>query len=192
MIEIIFHARGGQGGVTASQILATAAFYEKKYSHAFPYFRGERKGAPVLAYARVSNEPMAERGPIVNPDIAVILDAALLKTVNPLVSLKPDGLAIVNTAKLPEEIMNSSENKNIRVSTIDATALSEEIYGKSAIPKVNVLMLGCLAALTKMVEVESILKAIDEYFTGENGAKAKESVKLAYDHITANMQVRTH
>ena len=54
MIEIIFHARGGQGGVTASQILATAAFYEKKYSHAFPYFRGERKGAPVLAYARIS------------------------------------------------------------------------------------------------------------------------------------------
>ena len=191
MIEITFHARGGQGAVTASQILATAAFLEKKYSHAFPYFRGERKGAPVLAYARISNEPMDERGPIINPDIAVILDAALLKTVNPLITLKPEGLAIINTAKSPEEIMKTSENKNIQVSTIDATALSEEIYGKSAIPKVNVLMLGCLAALVPMVKVESILSAIDEYFSGENGAKAKESVKLAYDHITGNTRIQT-
>ena len=183
MIELIFHARGGQGGVTASQILATAAFYEKKYSHAFPYFRGERKGAPVLAYARISNEPMDERGPIVNPDITFVLDAALLKLVNPLKCSKPDGMAIINTNKSPAEILKSSENKDIRIVTIDATSLSEEIYGKSAIPKVNVLMLGCFAALVPMVKVESILRAIDEYFSGDNGAKAKESVKLAYGRM---------
>jgi|WetSurMetagenome_2_1015567.scaffolds.fasta_scaffold38324_3 2-oxoacid:acceptor oxidoreductase gamma subunit (pyruvate/2-ketoisovalerate family) len=188
MIEIIFHARGGQGGVTASQILATAAFFEKKYSHAVPYFRGERKGAPVLAYARVSDDPMVERGPIINPDIAIIMDAALLKTVNPLKPIKPNGLAIINTGKSPAEILQASENKTIRISTLDATALSEKIYGKSAIPKVNILMLGSLAALTKMVRVESILAAIDEYFTGDNGAKAKESVKLAYDHVLGTMQ----
>ena len=107
------------------------------------------------------------------------------KAVNPLKSLKPNGMAIINTIKSPEEILKSSENKDIRITTIDATSLSEEIYGKSAIPKVNVLMLGCFAALVPMVKVESIFSAIDEYFTGDNGAKAKESVKLAYDRMTA-------
>jgi 2-oxoacid:acceptor oxidoreductase gamma subunit (pyruvate/2-ketoisovalerate family) len=183
MKEIIFHARGGQGGVTASQILATAAFYENQYSHAFPYFRGERKGAPVMAYARISREPMAERGPILNPDIAIIMDAALVKTVQPLKSLKPGGIAIINTPKTPAEILEASENKDLRIITLDATALSEEIYGKSAIPKVNILMLGCLAALVPLVKVESILRAIEEYFSGENGLKAKESVKLAYERM---------
>lgn len=180
MIEVIFYGRGGQGAVTAAQILATAVFREGKYSHALPYFRGERKGAPVLAYARISDEPMEVRGAIDNPDIVIILDAALLKTVNPLKSLKPNSLAIINTAKTPEEIGTLSENKNIRIDTIDATALSEKIYGQSSIPRVNVAMLGHFAACTKAVKMESILAAVDEYFTGDNAAKAKEGVKLAY------------
>jgi pyruvate ferredoxin oxidoreductase gamma subunit len=183
MIEITFHARGGQGGVTASEILAKAAFYEGKYSHAFPYFRGERKGAPVLAYARISDEPIIERAPIANPDITLVMDAELLKTVNPLKSLKPNGLAIINTRKSPAEIISQSERKDIRVEAIDATALSEEIYGQASIPRVNILMLGILAATTKLVKVESISAAIDEYFTGDNGIKAKKSVEVAFSRL---------
>jgi pyruvate ferredoxin oxidoreductase gamma subunit len=183
MIEITFHARGGQGGVTASEILAKAAFYEGKYSHAFPYFRGERKGAPVLAYTRISDEPIIERGPITNPDITLIMDAALLKTVNPLKSLKANGLAIINTLKSPAEIISQSERKDIRVEAVNATALSEGIYGQSSIPRINILMLGILAATTKLVKAESIATAIDEYFTGENGIKAKKSVEVGYSRL---------
>jgi pyruvate ferredoxin oxidoreductase gamma subunit len=180
MLEITFHARGGQGGVTASEMLAKAAFYEGKCSHAFPYFRGERKGAPVLAYARISDEPIIERAPIANPDITLVMDATLLKTVNPLKSLKTNGLAIINTRKSAAEIIGQSERKDIRVEAVDATTLSEEIYGQSSIPRVNILMLGILAATTKLVKVDSIYAAIDEYFTGDNGIKAKKSVEVAY------------
>jgi pyruvate ferredoxin oxidoreductase gamma subunit len=185
MIEITFHARGGQGGVTASEILAKAAYYEGKYSHAFPYFRGERKGAPVLAYARISDEPITERGSITNPDITLIMDAALLKTVNPLKSLKANGLAIINTRNSPAEIISQSERKDIRVEAVNATKLSEEIYGQSSIPRVNILMLGILAATTKLVKIESIAAAIDEYFTGDNGIKAKKSVEIAYKSLAS-------
>jgi 2-oxoacid:acceptor oxidoreductase gamma subunit (pyruvate/2-ketoisovalerate family) len=182
MVEIIFHGRGGQGAVTASEILAKAAFYEGKYSHAFPFFQGERKGAPVMAYTRISDAPIEVRGPIEKPDIVLILDVALLKTVNPLKSLRPNGLAIINTTKSTGEIMSLSENKDIRVDTIDATALSEKIYGQSSIPRVNVAMLGYFAARTQSIKVDSILTSIDDYFTGDNGVKAKESVKLAYSY----------
>jgi 2-oxoacid:acceptor oxidoreductase gamma subunit (pyruvate/2-ketoisovalerate family) len=182
MIEIIFNGRGGQGAVTASEMLAKSAFREGKYSHAFPYFQGERKGAPVTAYARISETPIEVRGPIEESDIVLILDSALLNTINPLKSLRTNGLAIVNTNKSPEEIQRYSQDKNVHVETIDATALSEKVYGQSSIPKVNVAMLGYFAASTNIIKVESVLACIDEYFTGDNAAKAKESVKLAYSY----------
>jgi len=184
MVEIIFYGRGGQGAVTAAEILATAAFYEGKYSHALPYFRGERKGAPVMAYARISETPIEVRGPIEKPDIVLILDAALLKTIDPLKSLRPNGLAIINTSKSPEEIKSQSKNKDIKIDAINATALSERLYGQSSIPRVNVVMLGYFAARTRVIKVESVLASIDEYFTGEVALKAKEGVKLAYSFIT--------
>lgn len=181
MIEIIFYGRGGQGAVVAAQILATAAFLEGKYSHTLPYFRAERKGAPVLVYTRINEEPIEVRGAIEKADIILILDAALLKSVNPLESLKPRGLAIINTTLSTEGIMSLSSNKDIKIDTIDATTLSEKIYGQSSIPRVNMTMLGHFSALTKAVEMEPVLSAIDEYFTGDNAAKAKEGVKLAYN-----------
>lgn len=184
MIEIIFHGRGGQGAVVAAQILATAAFLDGRYSHTLPYFRAERKGAPVIAYTRISDDPIEVRGGVDKADIILVLDAALLKAVNPLAALKPKGLVIINTTLSQEEISGSSNNKDIIIETIDATALSEKIYGQSSIPRVNMAMLGYFAALTKAVKMESVLDAIDEYFTGDNSDKAKEGVKLAYDAIT--------
>jgi 2-oxoisovalerate ferredoxin oxidoreductase gamma subunit len=190
MIEIIFYGRGGQGAVTAAQILATAAFREGKYSHALPYFRAERKGAPVIAYTRISDEPMEVRGSVEKADIILILDGALLKAINPLGSLKSGGLAIINTTRTPEEIMNLATNKDIKVDTIDATALSEKIYGQASIPRVNVAMLGHFVASTKSIKVESVLSAVDDYFYGENATKAKEGVKLAYNIATENKEKR--
>ena len=81
----------------------------------------------------------------------------------------------------PEEVLSLSKNKDLRINTIDAMAISEKIYGQSSIPRVNLIMLGHFAALTKAVKVESILTAIDEYFTGDNAIKAKEGVKLAFN-----------
>lgn len=181
MIEIIFYGRGGQGAVTASQILATAAFSEGKYSQAFPYFGPERKGAAVTAYARISATPIEVRNPIEKPDIVIVLDSSSLKNFEPLNSLKSNGVAIINTNKSPEEIKSRLENKDVKVNTIDATALSEKIYGQSSIPRTNVAMLGAIAACGQIINLESILTVIDQYFTGDDAPKAKESAKLAYE-----------
>jgi 2-oxoacid:acceptor oxidoreductase gamma subunit (pyruvate/2-ketoisovalerate family) len=186
MIEIIFHGRGGQGAVVAAQILATAAFLDGKYSHALPYFRVERKGAPVIAYTRISNKPIEIRGGVEKADIILLLDAALIKAVNPLAALKPKGLAIINTTLPQEEISGFSSYKDIIIENVDATALSEKIYGQSSIPRVNMAMLGYFAALTKAVKMDSVLSAIDEYFAGDNAVKAREGVELAYITITTD------
>jgi len=183
MIEIIFHGRGGQGAVVAAQILATAAFLDGKYSHTLPYFRAERKGAPVIAYTRISDEPIELRGGVEKADMILILDAALLKAVNPLASLKSKGLAIINTTLTDGEILDFSTDKDIKIGTIDATTLSEKLYGQSSIPRVNMAMLGYFAALTGTVTTESVLSGIDIFFTGDNAVKAKEGVKLAYDTV---------
>ena len=181
MIEIIFYGRGGQGAVMASQILAVAAFSEGKYAQAFPYFGPERKGAAVMAYARISTIPIEVRNPIEKPDIVIVLDFELLKSFDPLNNLNSSGIAIINTDKSPEEIKSYSKNKDIEVDTIDATALSNKIYGPSSIPKTNIAMLGAIAACGQIINLESILTVIDQYFTGDDAAKAKESAKLAYE-----------
>jgi pyruvate ferredoxin oxidoreductase gamma subunit len=188
MISLIFHGRGGQGAVVAAQILATAAFMEGKHSHTLPYFRAERKGAPVVAYTRIADEPIEVRGAVERADIIIVLDAALLKSVNPLGGLKPGGLALINTAVPAGELMSLSNDKSIIIDTINATALSEKIYGQSSIPRVNMAMLGHFAAYTGAVKTESLLSAINEYFDGDNAAKAKEGVKLAYDETVKNKE----
>jgi len=178
MIEIIFYGRGGQGAVTASQILATAAFNEGKYAQAVSFFGGERKGAPVSAHARISDTPLEIRSPIEKADIVIVLDPVLLKTFVPPDILKSDGLIIVNTNKSPQEIKRDWNAKDAKVNTVDATALSEKIYGQSAIPKVNTVVLGFTVASTQIVKPEHLLSAIGEYFAGGEGNKAKESANL--------------
>jgi pyruvate ferredoxin oxidoreductase gamma subunit len=180
MIEIIFHGRGGQGAVTAAQILATAAFREGKYSHALPNFRAERKGAPVQAYVRIGDEPIEIRSAVEMADVILVLDGALMKTVRPLNNLKKCGSLILNTALISDETKALAEAQNIKIYPVNATAISEKIYGQASIPRVNVVMLGLFSAYTNAVKMESILSAVDDYFTGSNAAKAKDGAQLAY------------
>jgi 2-oxoacid:acceptor oxidoreductase gamma subunit (pyruvate/2-ketoisovalerate family) len=187
MIEITFHGRGGQGAVTAAQILATAAFREGKYSHALPNFRAERKGAPVQAYVRISEQPMEVRAAVDAADIILVLDNALMKTVRPLNNLKTNGSIIINASSISDEIKNATRDKGIKVYAVNATAISEKIYGQSSIPRVNVVMLGLFSAFTKAVKMESILSAVSDYFTGTNAVKAKEGAELAYSLYKENL-----
>ena len=104
--------------------------------------------------------------------------------------MKPNGLVLLNTALISEEIKSLSDKKDINIDPIDATAISEKIYGQASIPRVNVAMLGHFAACTKAIKVESVLSAVDDYFTGDNAAKAKEGVKLAYSIATESKENR--
>ena len=104
MIEVRIHGRGGQGAVTSAELIALAAIEEGKYAQGFPSFGPERRGAPVIAFARVNDKPIRLRPKIYQPDVAVVLDPSLLKIVDPSQGLKPGGLLIINTNKSIEQI----------------------------------------------------------------------------------------
>jgi pyruvate ferredoxin oxidoreductase gamma subunit len=104
MIEVRFHGRGGQGAVTSAELVALAAIEEGKFAQGFPSFGPERRGAPVVSFARVDDKPIRLRSKIYQPDVAVVLDPSLLKILDPSQGLKPGGLLIINTNKSIEQI----------------------------------------------------------------------------------------
>lgn len=174
MIEIRFHGRGGQGAVTAAEILAKAAFEDGKYCQAFPFFGAERKGAPVMAFSRISDKPIRRRYQVYNPDYVIVLDDTLLEAVDVLSGLKTNGKVIINAkdhVDLGEDVESYS---------IDATGIALDILG---VPIVNTVMLGAFASVTGEVTLDSIIKITKETFPGKIGEKNAEASKIAYEQI---------
>ena len=172
MIEVRFHGRGGQGAVTAAEILAKAAFEDGKYCQAFPFFGVERRGAPVMAFTRINDQPIRRRYQVYNPDYVVVLDDGLLEVVDVFSGLKDGGKIIINTTN----DMETKEGSDIH--KIDATGIALDILG---VPIVNTILLGAFAAVTDAVSIESIIKIIKETFSGEIGEKNAKAAKLAYE-----------
>lgn len=178
--EIRIHGRGGQGAVTAAQLLAHAALMEGKWVQAFPLFGAERRGAPVKAFARISDEPIHVHSQIYNPDYVIVLAPKLREIVDVTSGLKKDGTIIINTRKKPEEI----ELKGWKVATVDATGVALELGLRVAgLPVVNTSILGAFAKATGEVTLESILKAVKETWSGSIGEKNAKAAELAYKRL---------
>ena len=141
LVEIVFHGRGGQGAVTAANLLVASALNDgNKGVQAFPFFGAERRGAPVRAFARISEEEIHLRSEIYNPDIVIVLDESIMDIVDVIKGLKKDGKILINTRKKPKDFEFS---KKFDVATVDATgiALKHEIL-VGGIPVVNTPILG--------------------------------------------------
>ena len=160
MIEIRFHGRGGQGAVTSTELLALAAIGEGRYAQAFPRFGPERRGAPVVAFCRISDQPIKIRANISEPDLVVVLDASLLKIVNVGAGLKADGILITNTKLSPEKVTEALKI-NQRLAVVDATKIAKEVLG---LPITNTTMLGSLVRAAGVVQKDSIIPALRERF----------------------------
>lgn len=161
MIEIRFHGRGGQGAVVAGELLAQAAFLDGQEPQSFPFFGVERRGAPVTAYARIDRKPIALRTRVTAPDIVVVLDTGLLRSVPVTLGLKPDGLLLVNSPASPESLASAFRG---RCATIDATAIALGLkLGTASTPIVNTAVLGALARTTDVVTLPSLTKAITTF-----------------------------
>ena len=174
MIEIRFHGRGGQGAVTAAEILAKAAFEDGKYCQAFPFFGAERKGAPVMAFSRINDKPIRRRYQVYNPDYVIVLDETLLEAVDVLSGLKSGGKVVINSKEKVDL------GANVNSYNIDATGIALDILG---VPIVNTVMLGAFASVTGEVTLDSIVKITKETFPGKIGEKNAEATKLAYEQI---------
>jgi pyruvate ferredoxin oxidoreductase gamma subunit len=161
LIEIRWHGRGGQGAVTSAELLAQAAINEGKYAHAFPSFGPERRGAPVLAFVRISSQQAIKiRAEITQPDIVVVLDPGLLRIVNVTSGLKDNGMIIINARKQAEELRQEF-GINYSLVTIDATSIAREILG---VPITNTTMVGALVGATGVVKLESLFEPLNHRF----------------------------
>ncbi len=179
MYEVRFHGRGGQGAVMAAQALASAAFEEGGYAVAFPFFGSERRGAPVLAFTRIDKKPIRLKTQVYEPDFIVVLDEGLIAVADVAAGLKKGGMAIVNTAKKPEEI---DLGVDVRMATVDATSVALEILKR---PVTNSAILGAVAKATGIVSMKGVEKGSHNIFGGRLGEKVgainAKAAQAAYD-----------
>lgn len=179
MTQIRIHGRGGQGVVTASELIAIAAFEDGNFSQAFPSFGVERTGAPIEAYTRIDKDFIRIREHIYEPDILVVLDPTLLKVVDVTKGCDKKTLAIINTAEKTENLEINLPKENIF--TVDATKIALDIFGKNI---ANTTILGALAGKTEIITLKSLEKAIKEKFAGKGKNiinKNIKAVKKAYN-----------
>ena len=177
LIEIRWHGRGGQGAVTSAELLAKAAIDEGKYAQAFPAFGAERRGAPVLAFDRVSSrEPIRIRAEVTEPDVVIVLDPGLLRIVNVTSGLKEKGALIINTGRPLQDVESEFGNK-WRLVVVDATRIARELLG---IPIVNTTMLGALLRATGVVKLESLFEPLRQRF-GRLAERNIDAMKKAFE-----------
>jgi pyruvate ferredoxin oxidoreductase gamma subunit len=178
MIEIRLHGRGGQGTVTAAELLATAAFDDGHEAQAFPAFGVERRGAPVTAFCRIDDKPIRTRSQIYRPDYVILQDPTLLDSVDVLAGLKPGGTMLINSERPAEEL--GLKGDNISITAFPATRIALEELGR---PIMNTAILGAFAGLSGLISFESVESNIRKRFRGELGDKNVAAARRAYELV---------
>lgn len=178
MIEIRFHGRGGQGAVTSAELVALAAIEKGKFAQSMPSFGPERRGAPVQAYLRVSDEQIRVRAEVTRPDIVVVLDDGLLHVLDVTAGLKNGGLVVVNTKKGEAEIREAMKYKG-RLATVDALTIALEIL---KVPITNTTMIGSLLKATGIVTVDDLIPQINHRFNPKLAERNVSALKRAFEN----------
>jgi len=183
VLQIRIHGRGGQGVVTAAEMLALAGFMEKHHAQAFPSFGSERTGAPVVAFARLASHEIRVREPVLEPNVVLVQDRTLLDSVNVFEGLQPDGYVLINTDKTIEGLGLSELAARLpkgHCMTVPATRFALEKIGR---PLPGAGMLAGMAAMTGMMKLDSVIAAYNEKFSGRIALANAEVAKLAFDYI---------
>lgn len=175
MIEIRFHGRGGQGAVTSAELVAQAAIDVGKCATAFPSFGPERRGAPVVAFARVDDQPVRLRSKIYRPDVVVVLDPSLLQIANPSEGIRDDGMLIINSSHDPASIRKMLSYKG-KLALVDAGRIARDVLG---LPITNTTMVGALIKATNLLSVDSLKGPFQRRF-GKIAARNIEAMEIAY------------
>jgi len=183
LMEIRFHGRGGQGAVTGVRLLSTAMYYEGKYTLGIPMYGTERRGAPVQSFLRVSDDRIYERDLVHEPDMVVVLDPLLAKTVPVTQGLKKGGLVLVNH---PHSGLETGIGGPYKVATVDATKVAMETIGR---PITNTAILGAFAKVTGMVKLSSLEEAAHHQWSGRIGEMNIKAMQKAYEAATPAVDV---
>jgi len=180
MFQVRIHGRGGQGVVTAAELLSVAAFAEGSHAQAFPTFGSERTGAPVVAFCRIDDVPIRLREPVTSPDALIVQDPTLVHQVDLFAGLGPEGYLLLNTGRTFAELGLEELVRGFlpgRALTLPATDIAREHLGR---PLPNAALLGGFAALTGRVSLGAVTTAIEEKFCGETGRRNAAAAEAAY------------
>ena len=176
MKERRIHGRGGQGSVTAAELIATAALAGGGHAQAFPAFGVERRGAPVQAFVRFSNEKIRLRSQVYEPDYIIVQDSTLIRDVNVFAGMSEGGIAIINTEKKGEYALP----EGVRLIVIDATQIALEEIG---LPITNTTLMGAFAAASGEITLDALKDAIEERFPGKLAETNFAAAKRAYNMV---------
>ncbi len=177
MIEIRWHGRGGQGVWTASNLLAVSASSEGKYVQSFPAFGPERSGAPVLAFTRISDEPIDIHSMIYEPDVVVVLDETLVSP-NIVKGLKKKGVVITNFTGTKDELIGKLGGGDYTMYVCPASKLALEILGRGI---TNTAMVGAFLKAVNIVKLETVIENVRKWFKPGVAEKNVELVRKAYE-----------
>ncbi len=186
IIEIRWHGRGGQGAKTAALLFADAAISEGKFIQAFPEYGPERMGAPVQAFDRLSDRPITIHAAVTSPDIVVVLDSTLMKTIDVTHGLPADGKLIVNTQLSPEELRKNFNIQGRKLYTVNASGIALQNI-KRDIP--NTPMLGALAKVSGLLKLEKMLEDMQKKLEAKFRHKPEviagnlEAIKQAHKEV---------
>jgi pyruvate ferredoxin oxidoreductase gamma subunit len=180
MFQIRIHGRGGQGVVSGAELLSVAAFHEGRHAQAFPSFGSERMGAPVMAFCRIDDKPIRLREPVLDPDALIIQDSTLLHQVDLFNGVQAGACILINSTRDVEAMGLAGFARgvqNYRFFPIPATDLARKHVGR-AVP--NVPLLAAFAAVTGVIGLESLVRAINEKFPGPVAARNVAAANEAY------------
>jgi len=168
--ELRIHGRGGQGSVTAAELIAVAAFKSGVQTQAFPAFGVERRGAPVQAFVRFSDEKIRLRSQIYHPNYVIVQDSSLIADIDVFAGLQEGGIALINT----EKAIQRAVPEGVKVVSVDATKIALEELG---LPIVNTTLLGAFAAVSGEITLEALSEALSERFA--DSSLAEKNIKAA-------------
>ncbi len=186
MFQVRIHGRGGQGVVSASQMMSVAAFHQGRYSQSFPSFGSERMGAPVIAFVRIDEREIELREPVLDPDLLIIQDPTLFNAIDVFSGLKQDGYVLINSSKSVEELGINDAVDGLpadHVVTVPATDLALKHLKR---PTPNTVLLGAFAAMSDLLDLEAVEKAIQAKFPGKLGEMNVAAAQAAYQSASAS------
>ena len=183
MFQVRIHGRGGQGVVTAAEMLSIAAFEGGEHAQAFPTFGSERTGAPVTSFCRIDDHPVRVREPISRPDALIIQDPTLLHQVKVFSGLGDDGYVLINTSRSLEDMGLTEFAAGLkpgRLLTVPATEIASRQLHR---PLPNTALLGGFAAMTGAVSLQAVVRAIAQKFSGETADRNMLAADVAYEYV---------
>lgn len=192
MLQIRIHGRGGQGVVTAAELLSVAAFEQGRHAQAFPSFGSERTGAPVVAFCRIGDREIRLREPILEPDVLIVQDPTLLHQVDVFQGLKPDGWVLINSRRSFDGLGLAEIARRFRherLTTVPASEIAQRHLGR---PLPNMALLGGFAALSGLVTLEAVVHAIGHTFSGAVAQGNVAAATEAFDHVRRELEELAH